>query len=71
MENQAGADPQTDENIFPKHVGALSQVQEKGLHQISYGGGTEVQNLFHEHTFRFGTHILRSILYICATCCSN
>lgn len=70
VENQARSNPQTVENILPKYVGALLQVQEEGLYQISNGGGTEVQNLFGEHAFRdlLNTYY-GNILYICAIHC--
>lgn len=42
VENQAGADSQTAKNTVPKHVDALLQVKEEGLHQIFDGGRTEV-----------------------------
>ena len=46
VENQSRTDSQTTENRLPKHAGAILQVQEEGLHQISHGGGTEVRNFF-------------------------
>lgn len=47
MEEQAGADTQTLEELWERVVDAV-QVKEAGLHQVSHRGRAEVQACFPE-----------------------